>query len=47
MGDSKIFEDFVARWETVEELGVDEHLVVDTDQAVENTNTVLRPLIRL
>lgn len=45
-GRLEIFDDFVAKWETIDELPADEHLVLDTARAIDANLEVLREAIR-
>jgi predicted kinase len=46
-GRLEIFDEFVARWEPVEELESGEHLVLDTSQPIEETERLLRDRLRV
>lgn len=45
-GRLEIFDDFVARWEPIDELPPDEHLVIDTAQALTDNLVVLRSALQ-
>jgi uncharacterized protein len=45
-GRLEIFDDFVARWEPIDELPADEHLVIDTAGPLANSLVVLRNALR-
>jgi len=45
-GRLEIFDDFVAKWETIDELGPDEHVVLDTAAPVEHTVAELRAVVQ-
>lgn len=45
-GRLEIFDDFVARWETVDELPEDEHLVLDTARSIDENLERLRDAVR-
>jgi len=45
-GRLEIFDDFVARWETVDELPAEEHLVLDTSRPVEDDLAAVREVVQ-
>lgn len=45
-GRLEIFDDFVARWEPVDELPAEEHLVLDTSRPIEDNLAAIREVVR-